>query len=82
MIKVIITALAFAFFFNELHQFHKKWKIDFRPFNCISCLASWSGLVFYFLPESVLNVILTMFVSGIIAPLFVKIYQRFYYGTI
>ena len=77
----IITGIAFAFFFTEMHQFHKKWKLDFRPFNCVSCLSAWSSLVIYLLPDYIKLGLMAMFVSGAIAPLFVKLYNNFFYGT-
>lgn len=77
----IITGIAFAFFFTEMHQFHKKWKLDFRPFNCVSCLSAWSSLVIYLLPEYIKLGLMAMFVSGALAPLFVKLYNYYFYGT-
>jgi hypothetical protein len=77
----IITGIAFAFFFTEMHQFHKKWKLDFRPFNCVSCLSAWSSLVLYLLPDIIKMPLLIMFISGTFAPLFVKLYNNYFYGT-
>ena len=77
----IITGLCFAFFFIEMHQFHKKWKLNIRPFNCVSCLAAWSALLVYFLPEAIKMPLLVMFASGTFAPLFVKLYNQLFYGT-
>ena len=77
----VITGICFAFFFTEMHQFHKKWKLDIRPFNCVSCLSAWSSLVIYLLPEYIKLGLMAMFVSGAIAPLFVKLYNNFFYGT-
>lgn len=77
----IITGICFAFFFIEMHQFHRKWKLNFKPFNCVSCLAAWSSLAFYFLPDFIKASLLIMFVSGTFAPLFVKLYNKYFYGT-
>jgi len=77
----IITGICFAFFFTEMHQFHRKLKLDFRPFNCVSCLAAWTSLIVYFLPEYIKMALMVMFVSGAIAPLFVKLYNQIFYGT-
>lgn len=77
----IITGICFAFFFTEMHQFHRKWKLNFRPFNCVSCLAAWSGLVCYLLPNKITLALMIMFVSGSIAPLFVKLYNNLFYGS-
>lgn len=77
----IITGICFAFFFIEMHQFHRKWNLNFRPFNCVSCLAAWSSLIFYILPEWLKMPLLIMFVSGAFSPLFVKLYNELFYGT-
>lgn len=76
----IITGICFAFFFIEMHQFHKKWKLDFRPFNCVSCLAAWSSLVIYLSPDWIETALLIMFVSGTFAPLFLRIYNKIYWN--
>jgi hypothetical protein len=77
----IITGIAFAFFFVEMHQFHRKFKLNIRPFNCVSCLAAWTSLLVYFLPDFIKMPLMGMFVSGAIAPLFVKLYNQLFYGT-
>ena len=77
----IITGICFAFFFIEMHQFHRKWKLEFKPFNCVSCLSAWAALVLYFLPEWIKMPLLVMFVSGAFAPLFVKLYNNLFYGS-
>jgi hypothetical protein len=77
----IITGICFAFFFKEMHQFHRKWKLNFKPFNCISCLAGWSALVFYLLPDKITLGLCVLFVSGVFAPLFIELYNKIFYGT-
>jgi len=77
----IITGICFSFFFKEMHQFHRKWKLNFKPFNCISCLSAWSSLVFYLLPDKITLGLCVLFVSGTFAPLFSELYNRLFYGT-
>jgi hypothetical protein len=66
---IIITAIFFALFFVEIHRFNVKWKLDFKPFNCGSCLAAWTALALYLLPNIVTEIAFVMFVSGVAAPL-------------
>ena len=70
---IIISAICFAIFFVEIHQFHRKWKLDFKPFSCTSCLAAWIGLALYLLPEVCTNVIAFVFIPGVAAPLLSKL---------
>jgi hypothetical protein len=66
---IIITAICFALFFVEIHRFNVKWKLDFKPFNCGSCLAAWTALALYLLPNIVTEIAFVMFVSGVLAPI-------------
>ena len=72
---IIIAAVCFAIFFVEIHRFNVKWKLDFKPFNCASCLASWTALALYLLPNIATDIFLLMFVSGVAAPLADKVMQ-------
>ena len=66
---IIIASICFAIFFVEIHQFHRKWKLDFKPFSCTSCLAAWTGLVLYLLPAICTDVIAFVFIPGAVAPM-------------
>jgi hypothetical protein len=70
---IIIAAICFAIFFVEIHQFHRKWYLDFKPFSCTSCLAAWTGLALYLLPEIFTNVIAFVFIPGVLAPIITKL---------
>jgi hypothetical protein len=76
---IIIAALMFSIFFVEIHRFDQKWKLDFKPFNCASCMAAWIALALYFLPVEVTEIMAYMFTAGSLAPimrmLFIKIYK-------
>ena len=74
----ILAAIFFSFFFTSFHKFHQKWKLDFRPFNCSSCLASWVALTLFFLPDIVTQCVLTMFGAGVLTPLFVRLFDKLY----
>lgn len=65
----IIAAALFSFYFIEMGRFPKKWKIDFRPFNCLVCLPAWVALILYLLPFYVTEVILVMMGAAILAVL-------------
>jgi hypothetical protein len=67
---IILTAVCFAVFFVDIHRFYAKWKLNFKPFNCASCLASWTALGLYFCPAIIQEIVLAMFASGVAAPIF------------
>ena len=69
MIQIIITSICASLFFTTIHNLHIKWKINFKPFSCGSCLASWVAVVLYFSPELILNIASVLFISGFIAPI-------------
>ena len=66
---IIIASICFALFFIEIHRFHDKWKLNFKPFNCSSCLASWTALALFLLPQIATDIMFVMFVSGVLAPI-------------
>ena len=70
---IIIAALMFSIFFVEIHRFDQKWKLDFKPFSCTSCLAAWTGLSLYLLPAICTDVIAFVFIPGVAAPLLSKL---------
>jgi hypothetical protein len=70
---IILAAISFALFFVEIHQLHIKWKLNFKPFSCTSCLGAWVGLILYILPEIFTNVAAVMFVPGVLAPIITKL---------
>lgn len=65
---IIIASVCFALFFVEVNMFHLKWKLNFKPFNCTSCLASWVAITLYFVPRGT-EPVLYMFGAGVLAPL-------------
>ena len=69
MIQIIITSVCASLFFTTIHNLHINWKINFKPFSCGSCLASWVAVVLYFSPELILNIASVLFISGFIAPI-------------
>jgi hypothetical protein len=64
MIQIIITSVCTSLFFNSIHNLHRKWRINFKPFSCGSCLAAWVGVILYFSPKLVLDVASVLFISG------------------
>lgn len=65
---ILLAGIFFAIFFTEIHRFHIKWKLNFRPFNCSSCLAAWVSLALYFIPVAV-EPVFYMFSAGALAPI-------------
>jgi len=64
MIQIIITSVCTSLFFNSIHNLHRKWGINFKPFSCGSCLAAWVGGVLYFSPQLIVNIASVVFISG------------------
>jgi hypothetical protein len=67
MIQIILTSICASLFFITIHNLHRKWRINFKPFSCGSCLASWIGVILYFTPELILNIASVLFISGVLA---------------
>jgi hypothetical protein len=67
MIQIILTSICASLFFTTIHNLHRKWGINFKPFSCGSCLASWIGVLLYFTPELILNIASVLFISGVLA---------------
>ncbi len=53
--------------------------LNFKPFNCSSCLAAWVALLLLFLPDIFTQVTFYMFTAGVVAPLarntMIKLYK-------
>lgn len=64
----LLAGVMFAIFFVEMHKFHVKWKLNFKPFNCTSCLSAWCTLLLYFIPNDIVMPIALMFTAGVVAP--------------
>ena len=64
MIQIIITSVCTSLFFNSIHNLHRKWGINFKPFSCGSCLAAWVGGVLYFSPKLIVDKASVVFISG------------------
>jgi hypothetical protein len=67
MIQIILTSICASLFFTTIHNLHRKWGVNFKPFSCGSCLASWIGVILYFTPELILNIASVLFISGVLA---------------
>lgn len=65
LILEILAAGLFSFYFIEMARFQKKWRLDFKPFNCLVCLPAWVALILYLLPFYVTEIILVMMGAAI-----------------
>ena len=74
----IIAAVSFAVYFTEIAQLHLKLRINFKPFSCAPCLAAWSGLAMYMMPDTIVNGFMIMFASGVLAPIVVQLITYIY----
>ena len=78
ILKIILAANLFSFYFITQNEFPKKWKLDFKPFNCTLCLSAWIGLLLFLLPIYATNLTLCMFGAGAISPLFRNFLNNLY----
>lgn len=67
MIQIILTSICASLFFTTIHNLHRKWRLNFKPFSCGSCLASWIAVILYFTPELIVNIASVLFISGVLA---------------
>ena len=77
LLNILASAL-FSYYFIEMGRFPLKWKINFKPFNCLVCLPAWVALALYLLPIEVTEVIIVMFGSAILAVLFKTLMNKAY----
>ena len=77
---IIIAAICFSIFFVDIHRFYIKWHINFKPFNCASCLASWMALFLYLFPVFI-DYVFYMFLAGVLAPI-IKLLMDYLYKLV
>lgn len=80
MIQIILTSVAFSLFFITIHNIPRKWGINFKPFNCGSCLAAWTSIILYFAPELIVDICSLMFIGGVLAAIFELLLNKIIYG--
>lgn len=80
MWQIIIAAVCFAIFFVDIHRFYAKWKLNFKPFNCASCLAAWVALLLFLVPALV-PYVFYMFTAGVLAPI-IKLLMDYLYKIV
>jgi hypothetical protein len=81
MINLLLNILAsalFSYYFIEMGRFPLKWKLNFKPFNCLVCLPAWVALALYMLPIEATEIIIVMFASAILAVLFKTLMNKAY----
>jgi hypothetical protein len=77
LLNILASAL-FSYYFIEMGRFPLKWKLNFKPFNCLVCLPAWVALALYLLPIEVTEIIIVMFGSAILAVLFKTLMNKAY----
>lgn len=73
---ILLAGIAFAIFFKEIHGFDRKWNLDYKPFSCVSCLASWTTALMYFMPDEFVYFTAMFFGAGCIAPVLVVLMNK------
>lgn len=72
MIKIILAAFFFSYYFVEIALFpnaiKKALNYPFtkriKPIDCVTCLSVWVAVVLWFCPVSFSDFILTIFAAG------------------
>lgn len=77
LLNILASAL-FSYYFIEMARFHKKWKLDFRPFNCLVCLPAWVALALYLLPIYITEGLIAMFGAAILSVLLKTLMNKAY----
>jgi hypothetical protein len=65
-IKILFAAVFFVVYFIDAARIPEKFPvINRKPFNCFFCLAVWVSIGLNFVPEIVVNVLLTSMTAGL-----------------
>ena len=76
MIKVLIASVTFTLYFVTFARLHIKFKLNFKPLNCEVCLPFYVAIVLLFCPESISEIIIVIFGSGILTALIARLIQK------
>ena len=76
MIKVLIASVTFTLYFVTFAQLYKKFKLDFKPFNCEACLPVYIAAIFLFLPKIVSDCVIVVFGSGVLSCIASRLISR------
>ena len=74
MLIKIIAATFTAIYFSDISGIGRR--IGYRPFNCALCLAAWLGAGLFFIPQLVSELLIVMFVPGVIAAIISKLLDK------
>lgn len=80
IIQIILTSICASLFFNYIHNLHIKWGVNFKPFNCSSCLASWLAIALFFAPQLVVDICSIVFITGFLAPIIEFLIDKLLYS--
>lgn len=74
----ILFGVSFGWFAVTVAKWHLWYDemLDFKPFNCPSCLGAWSALMVYFFPDVILYPMTALFTAGTVATFLTLIYER------
>ena len=66
-VKILFAAIFFVVYFIDAARIPEKFPlINRKPFNCFFCLAVWVTIGLHFVPELVVNILLTSMIAGLI----------------
>ena len=79
MYNYIISALAAistSIYLIDMAQFHRKFKLDFKPFNCVMCFSVWSFIVLILTPSYIPLLLLFATFTGVAAAVISKLLSK------
>lgn len=72
MLTILLAAPSFAYLLIYAHNWHHRFGINIKPFNCVTCMSCWIGLALFFLPPIVADAMCCFAVSGVLGNLIAK----------
>lgn len=78
MIISILFGVCFGWFTVEVAKWHLWFKelLNFKPFNCPSCLGAWGAYFMFFCPVEVQYPLTVLFTSGTLATVFTLLIDK------
>lgn len=65
-VKILFAAVFFVVYFIDAARIPAKIELfNRKPFNCFFCLSVWVSIGLHFVPEFVVNVLLTSMTAGL-----------------
>jgi hypothetical protein len=81
-VKILFAALFFVVYFIDAARIPERIPIiDRKPFNCFFCLSVWVTFGLHFVPEIVVNILLTCMTAGLTVNPIKNLFRNINYKT-